>query len=180
VLPLGFWLAYYGGVASAGLLSRAASKNQLTAQIGQVALAVLAVWAAGDSFEVHLTQLGDARNEVQAYLEGLNEGTVVETYGLLVHLPHFDVSDASPYRLQRMSRRPIPTRNPLVGAEEIDAPLRRREDSPTGRIGRSGSHRASVHSTRGARGDGRIRRRGTRTSGHGRPRVLSIGVERFS
>ena len=29
---------------------------------------------------------------------------------------------ASPYRLQRVSRRPIKTRNPLVGAKEIDEP----------------------------------------------------------
>jgi hypothetical protein len=71
---------------------------------------------------VQLTQHGDARNEVRAYLDGLDEGTVVETYGWLVHLPHFDVSGDAPYRLQRVSRRPIPERNPLVGSEEIDAP----------------------------------------------------------
>jgi len=71
---------------------------------------------------VHLTQRGDARNEVSAYLAGLDEGSVVETYWLLVHLPHFDASDNSPYRLQRVSRRPIPKRNPLVGSKEIDAP----------------------------------------------------------
>ena len=59
---------------------------------------------------------------MSAYLETLDEGTVVETYGLLVHLPHFDVSASAPYRLQRVSRRPIPQRNPLVGAQELDEP----------------------------------------------------------
>ena len=122
VLPLGFWLAYYGGVASAACLSRLRSKSGLALRSAQAALAVLVLWAAGHSFQVHLTQLGDARNEVRAYLDGLDEGTVVETYGWLVHLPHFDVSDDSPYRVQRVSRRPIPQRNPLVGSEEIDAP----------------------------------------------------------
>ena len=122
VLPLGFWLAYYGGVASAALLSRWAARGERMARLGYAALGVLVVWAAGHSFEVHLTQRGDARNEVVEYLEDLDEGSVVETYGLLVHLPHFDMSEASPYRVQRVSRRPIPKRNPLVGSDEIDAP----------------------------------------------------------
>jgi hypothetical protein len=122
VLPFGFWLAYYGGVASAALLSRLASKSGPALRSAQAFLAILVLWAAGHSLEVHLTQRGDARNEVRAYLGALDEGTVVETYGLLVHLPHFDVSGDSPYRLQRVSRRPIPERNPLVGSEEIDAP----------------------------------------------------------
>jgi hypothetical protein len=122
VLPFGFWLAYYGGVGSAALLSRLSSNGGAVLHGAQAALAVLVLWAAGHSLEVHLTQRGDARNEVHAYLAGLDEGTVVETYWLLVHLPHFDGSDSSPYRLQRVSRRPIPKRNPLVGSKEIDAP----------------------------------------------------------
>jgi hypothetical protein len=85
----------------------------------------LVVWAAAHSFQVHLTQLGDARNEVARYLSQVEPGTVVETYYLLVHLPHFDVSDDSPYTLQRVSRRPISKRNPLVGAKELDEPYGR-------------------------------------------------------
>jgi hypothetical protein len=122
VLPLGFWLAYYGGVASAAFVSRWRSKGAKAGRVAQAVLAVLVVWAAGHSFEVHLTQRGDARNEVREYLDGLDEGTVVETYGLLVHLPHFDMSSDAPYRVQRVSRRPIPKRNPLVGSKEIDEP----------------------------------------------------------
>ena len=122
VLPLGFWLAYYGGVASAGLLSRSTSGGRFAHRAAQGALAVLMLWSAGHSLEVHLTQRGDARNEVQAYLAELDEGSVVETYWLLIHLPHFDLTESSPYRVQRVSRRPIPKRNPLVGSTEIDAP----------------------------------------------------------
>ncbi|NND30594.1 MAG: hypothetical protein HKN97_18570 [Myxococcales bacterium] len=122
VLPMGFWLAYYGGVASAAVLSQIEAKGPALLRGAGIALGMLLLWAAGHSFEVQLTQRGDARAEVQAYLAALPEGALVETYGWLVHLPHFDVSDASPYRLQRVSRRPIKTRNPLVGAEEIDEP----------------------------------------------------------
>jgi hypothetical protein len=122
VLPLGFWLAYYGGVASSAFLSRVTDEGLLARRVAQLALVALGLWAAGHSFEVHLTQRADARNQVHAYLAGLEQGTLVETYGWLVHLPHFDVSEASPYRLQRVSRRPIDKRNPLVGSTEIDAP----------------------------------------------------------
>ena len=122
VLPMGFWLAYYGGVASAASLARVADKGPVVLRGVQATLGVLVLWAAGHSLEVQLTQRGDARNEVHTFLASLPEGTLVETYGWLVHLPHFDVSENSPYRLQRVSRRPIKTRNPLVGAEEIDQP----------------------------------------------------------
>jgi len=122
VMPFGFWLSYYGGVASASLLSLCAPRGRSVFRLGQAGLIVLALWAAGHSFEVHLTQRADARNRVSAYLDTLDEGTVVETYGFLVYLPHFDVSESAPYRLQRVSRRPIPERNPLVGAEELDEP----------------------------------------------------------
>ena len=122
VLPFGYWLAYYGGVASAALLSFIGTRSPPALRTAHVALIAVAVWAAGHSFEVHLTQLGDARNQVHAYLETLEEGSVIETYAWLVHLPHFDMSATSPYRVQHVSRRPIEKRNPLTGAEEIDAP----------------------------------------------------------
>lgn len=122
LLPFGFWLSYYGGIASDALLAVSIARGTTVFRAVQVSLGLVALWAAGHSFEVHLTQLGDARRQVSGYLQTLPEGTLVETYGLLVHLPHFDVSDEAPYRLQRVSRRPIPERNPLVGAREIDEP----------------------------------------------------------
>jgi hypothetical protein len=120
LLPLGFWLAYYGGISAAVILSRARLRSKNAHRVASLAAAGLVVWAAGHSFQVHLTQLHDARHEVSAYLSSVEPGTVVETYDLLVHLPHFDISDDSPYAVQRVSRRPIPSRNPLLGAKEID------------------------------------------------------------
>ena len=122
LLPSGFWLAYYGGIGAAAILSRARLRSKAVHRMASVAVAGLAIWAAGHSFQVHLTQHGDARHEVSAYLSEVEPGTVVETYDLLVHLPHFDTSDDSPYAVQRVSRRPIPSRNPLLGAKEIDEP----------------------------------------------------------
>lgn len=122
LLPFGFWLAYYGGVGSAALVDWSARHGVFAQRLAYALGACLVVWSAAHSFEVHLTQRGDARHEVSEYLSRLAPGTVVETYHLLVHLPHFDVSESSPYRLQRVSRRPIAGRNPLIGALEIDEP----------------------------------------------------------
>jgi len=120
LLPFGFWLSYYGGISAAAILSRARLRSKVAQRIASLAAAGLVIWAAGHSFQVHLTQLHDARHEVSAYLSAVEPGTVVETYDLLVHLPHFDTSADSPYAVQRVSRRPIPSRNPLLGAKEID------------------------------------------------------------
>jgi hypothetical protein len=122
LLPFGTWLSYYGGVGTAALLAGASAKGRVPKRAALAAMSLLVLWAGGHSLEAHLTQRGDARNEVAAFLSTVEPGTVVETYYLLVHLPHFDTSDTSPYRLQRVSRRPIPQRNPLVGAKEIDEP----------------------------------------------------------
>ncbi len=125
LLPFGFWLSYYGGVGAASLLSLVRLRPRAVRGLAAACAGTLVVWAAAHSFQVHLTQLGDARNEVARYLSQVEPGTVVETYYLLVHLPHFDVSDDSPYTLQRVSRRPISKRNPLVGAKELDEPYGR-------------------------------------------------------
>jgi hypothetical protein len=128
LLPFGFFLSAYGGVACDALLSRVPS-----GALQKAAVCVLGVgfgWAAVTSFAVHLTQLGDARREVARYLAGLPMGSSVETYGLTVYQPHFDVSPASPYRVSRIGPEPPAARNPLVGALEVkgaigDAPARR-------------------------------------------------------
>jgi len=122
LLPFGFWLSYYGGVASAELVSVLRARGTGALRVGQMALAALVVWAGAHSFELHLTQLGDARWQVQDYLQTLDPGTTVETYGRVVQLPHFDRSDASPYRVQRVDRRPIDERAFIPGFKEIDPP----------------------------------------------------------
>lgn len=126
VLPFGLWLSAYGGVGCDALIRwfEGRSRN-LSKQLGTavtIALASLVLWGAVRNSQVHLTQWGDSRNRVEAYLAGLERGTVVETYGLLVYLPRFDTSSSSPYLVQRVSRRPLGRRNPLQGATEIDAP----------------------------------------------------------
>ena len=128
LLPFGFFLSAYGGVACDTLLSRVPF-----GALQKVALTVLGMgfgWAALSSFAVHLTQLGDGRREVARYLASLPGGSSVETYGLTVYQPHFDVSQGSPYRVSRVGPEPPAARNPLVGATEVraaigDAPARR-------------------------------------------------------
>lgn len=121
LLPLGFLLSAYGGVAGDVLLGLATS----TKMQGAVTLALGAAlgWAGLRSFATQLTQFGDARNQARALLARVPAGTLVETYGLLVYQPHFDVSDDSPYRVERIGPEAPERRNPLVGAREVKAAI---------------------------------------------------------
>jgi hypothetical protein len=47
----------------------------------------------------------------------------VETYGLTVYAPHFDVSAGSPYRVARVGPTRPSARNPLVGVEEVQGEI---------------------------------------------------------
>jgi hypothetical protein len=121
LLPFGFFLSAYGGVACDALLSRVPSGALQKAGLG--VLGVGFGWAALSSFAVHLTQLGDARREVVFHLAQLPRGSSVETYGLTVYQAHFDVSPESPYRVSRVGPEPPAARNPLVGAAEVRGPI---------------------------------------------------------
>ncbi len=116
LLPFGFFQSAYGGIAADELVARLGPPRLRTA--GVVALAAGLAWAGLRSFAVHLTQLGDARWEVTRFLAKLPKGSRVETYGLTVYQPHFDVSPESPYRVARFGPDPPAKRNPLVGALE--------------------------------------------------------------
>jgi hypothetical protein len=128
LLPFGFFLSAGGGIACDALFGVASSATPR-----KVVAAVLGVgfaWAGLASSAVHLTQLGDARREVMRFLATVPAGSRVETYGLTVYQPHFDVSPASPYRVARVGPERPASRNPLVGAAEVqgvigDAPARR-------------------------------------------------------
>ena len=120
-LPLGFFLAAYAGVAADALVSATAQLRGERAGRGVVALGL--VWCGFSSLSAHLSQLGDARREVEAFLAKLPRGSLVETYGLLVYAPHYDVSPASPYRVERVGPERAKARNPLVGATELEAPI---------------------------------------------------------
>jgi hypothetical protein len=121
LLPLGFVLSAYGGVAAEALLR---ATTRFGAERGGRALLTGALgWAALTSFAVHLTQLGDARREVARFLAEKPTGSRVETYGLLVYQPHFDVSRGATYRVARVGPEAPKSRNPLVGALELQAPI---------------------------------------------------------
>jgi hypothetical protein len=128
LLPFGLFLSAYAGVGAAAVLARA--RRIGAGRLGELLVGAAVAAAALASFAVHLTQLGDARREVSAFLAKLKPGARVETYGLLVYQPHFDVSPTSPYRVTRVGPEPATRRNPLVGAHELegaiaDAPARR-------------------------------------------------------
>ena len=121
LLPLGFFLSAYLGVAGAAVVGL--GERLGSARAGRIAVGTSVIAAALASFAVHLTQLGDARRQVREFLARTRPGSKVETYGLLVYQPHFDVSQASPYRVTRVGPEPPRSRNPLVGAVELEAPI---------------------------------------------------------
>jgi hypothetical protein len=117
LLPLGFFLSAYGGVAGDLLLSLPrTARGQGFVALG---LGTALGWAGLRSSAAQLTQLGDARNDVRRLLSRVPSGSVVETYGLLVYQPHFDVSASAPYRVERVGPDQPAKRNPLVGAREV-------------------------------------------------------------
>jgi hypothetical protein len=118
-LPLGFWLSLYVGAALAAGL-RAAAKVRLEGA-AKVAAAVLLVAGLHRPVALALTQRGDARHEVERFLDALPAGARVETYGLLVYQPHFHGA-GSRYQLARPELQAVKKRNPLYGAQELVAP----------------------------------------------------------
>jgi len=125
ILPLGLMLSAYGGIGSDFLLTlagRAARPLGTAVRVGLLAAIAFAGWK---SFAVHLTQLGDARHAVSERLRRVPRGTTVETYGLTVYAPHFDVGAGAPYRVRRVGNTRPSARNPLVGVEEVEGEIAR-------------------------------------------------------
>ena len=138
VLPLGFWLSFYVGLA----LDRA--RRWAVARTAQVApsrarhVPALVVAAGGlllasglyASTELVVTQWADGRRAVERWLATRQPGTSVETYGPLVYLPRFATGPAPPpYQVARVGPEPIAGRNPQAGMVErqariADAPAR--------------------------------------------------------
>jgi len=123
LLPIGLALAYYGGLACDVALTRLAAVGWRAPRLATALVGVLLFASAARSFQVQLTQLGDARYEVERYLAKLPEGATVETYGLLVYLPRFDAIAGPVHRVQRVDpSSSTDARNPLPGALELQAP----------------------------------------------------------
>lgn len=125
VLPLGVLLAFYGGIASGSFIDALAALStrlgKSAARTAQLALVVLLAWSAAESAAVHLTQWGDSRRQVEAFLAALPKGSRVETYGLTVYQPRFDVSEHAPYRVTRIDKSSPDSRNPIPGVVEQQA-----------------------------------------------------------
>lgn len=98
LLPLGFWLSGYAGVAVASLprLGGSAALSLLTGS-------ALTVLGALHSAQLLVTQWCDPRRELERFLQQLPAGSRVETYGHGVYQPRFDLSPGSPYRVTRVS-----------------------------------------------------------------------------
>lgn len=115
MLPLGTWLSIYAGLSARDLLRWAGQRRVIAGSV-RAGFAVLVLLGAARGAELQLSQWGDARRQVEAHLANLTAGSVVETYGLVVYLPRFDLSDDAPYRVQRVGARP---RGVLPGVREI-------------------------------------------------------------
>ena len=114
LLPQAFWLSIYAGVLFSRL-PRFVGPRAATA-----VAAVIVAFAAVPPLALMATQLKDPRWTVTRWLADRPEGTVVEIYGKVVYLPHLDMTENSPYRVQRVLRRPVKRRNPVIGAQEIE------------------------------------------------------------
>jgi hypothetical protein len=117
VLPLGFWLSLYAGVALEAarvwLLPHARAGARA---VGALGLGLIAAGLIGPLALV-ATQWRDGRRAVEVWLGALPSGTTVETYGPLVYLPRFQAPPA-PYRVARVGLDSVDRRNPLAGMDE--------------------------------------------------------------
>jgi hypothetical protein len=116
LLPLGFWLSAYGGVAMDTAVRRSTERARSVVRVAGAALVGL---AALRGIGLVATQWGDARHSVTAYLAGLPPGSQVETYGGVTYQPHYAAPPAAPYRVRRVGPEPIRRRDPLVPGEEV-------------------------------------------------------------
>lgn len=118
VLPLGFWLSFYVGVALEAAAAQAAEHSErfraAVAGAGALLLAVSAVAPV----ELVATEWADGRRAVERWLEARVPGTTVETYGPLVYQPRFAGAAARGMRITRVDPAPIAGRNPQAGMDE--------------------------------------------------------------
>jgi hypothetical protein len=109
VLPLGFWLSGYAGVAAAAFLQPLTGAWR---RLGWALVSTLAALGVSYPLELVVTQWCDPRKDVEAFLAQRPPGTRVETYGLGVYLPRFDLGKTSPYsvthvRAEKRDRPPL-------------------------------------------------------------------------
>jgi hypothetical protein len=116
LLPLGFWLSAYGGIAADWAVRRARAPVVIRVAVGAMVLA-----SGLRGLGLVATQWGDARREVTDYLARLPSGSQVETYGGVTYQPHYAAPPRAPYRVRRVGPEPVRRRDPLVPGEEVVA-----------------------------------------------------------
>ena len=184
VLPLGFWLSFYVGLALDAAQAQAATRAPALGRVTAGAGALLLLASLVAPIELVATQWADGRRQVERWLATRPRGTSVETYGPLVYLPRFSRAAARELRVARVGPEPLAGRNPQAGMEEqrgriANLPARRPDVivlsegfvspfvSPAagglGRRCRSGAARGGAPRARGCRddGDGARRHRGS-------------------
>jgi len=119
LLPLGFCLAGYAGVLIANLAFGPNERKGLRTCLG-VGLCSLGL---AQNLELCVTQWCDPRRDVERFLAALPAGARVETYGLGVYLPRFDLSPGASYRVTRVSPQASKPPPRITGLYELQADL---------------------------------------------------------
>ena len=117
MLPLGFWLGGYAGVCLATLDDawRAPMGQTLTRAFGALGCAA----ALAQCAELAVTQWYDPRREVERFLASLPPDCPVETYGLGVYLPRFELAPKA--SVTRVSPVGASGSGPIPGVAEAHA-----------------------------------------------------------
>jgi len=118
VLPLGFWLSFYVGLALEAARTQAAAHSARLRDAVTGAGALLLALSLIAPLELCATQWADGRRAVERWLEARAPGTTVETYGPLVYQPRFADAAARGVRIARVGPEPLAGRNPQAGMSE--------------------------------------------------------------
>jgi hypothetical protein len=117
LLPQMLFLGIYAGLGLDAVLAWA---PRPATRLVQGAGAALLGWALFECAAVDASLLEDTRYDAEAWLtEHVRPGESLEVYGNIVYLPRLPAQA----RVTRVDRRPVETRNPLPGAQEVLAPF---------------------------------------------------------
>jgi hypothetical protein len=116
ILPLAFAFSYYVGAGASAIEAAARGRSRTAVRCGLVGLAL---GCALPCLALLTTQWSDGRRDVVAWLAEQPKGTHVETYGLPVYQPHFEVGADAPYRVTRLQPLTGDPWAPIRGIESV-------------------------------------------------------------